>query len=81
MRKHIRCSLCGRGTDEVKRLVAGPGVYICDACVGLCNEVLASATPPGQPGCDPSAPARGSRRPRPVTWLRNIFHTAAPAAS
>lgn len=34
------CSFCGKNQDEVKKLVAGPGVYICDECVELCNEIL-----------------------------------------
>ncbi len=36
----LRCSFCGRTQDEVKKLIAGPGVYICDECVALCNEIL-----------------------------------------
>ncbi len=36
----IRCSFCGRGQDEVARLISGPGVYICSECVKLCNEIL-----------------------------------------
>ncbi|MBD3237237.1 MAG: ATP-dependent Clp protease ATP-binding subunit ClpX [Candidatus Eisenbacteria bacterium] len=36
----IRCSFCGRGQDEVSRLISGPGVYICSECVRLCNEIL-----------------------------------------
>lgn len=36
----IRCSFCGKGHDEVKRLVAGPGVYICDECIETCFEIL-----------------------------------------
>ena len=36
----IRCSFCGRGQDEVARLISGPGVYICSECVRLCNEIL-----------------------------------------
>jgi len=36
----IRCSFCGRGQDEVARLISGPGVYICSECVQLCNEIL-----------------------------------------
>ncbi len=35
-----RCSFCGQTRDEVKKLIAGPGVYICDECVGLCLDVL-----------------------------------------
>ncbi len=36
----ISCSFCGRGQDEVARLISGPGVYICSECVRLCNEIL-----------------------------------------
>ena len=36
----IRCSFCGKSHDEVKRLVAGPGVYICDECIETCFEIL-----------------------------------------
>lgn len=35
-----KCSFCGKGQNEVKRLIAGPMVYICDECVGLCNEII-----------------------------------------
>jgi len=34
------CSFCGKTQDEVRKLVAGPGVYICDECVDLCNDIL-----------------------------------------
>ncbi|MCI5836921.1 MAG: ATP-dependent Clp protease ATP-binding subunit ClpX [Veillonellaceae bacterium] len=34
------CSFCGRSNDEVKKLVAGPGVYICDECIGVCEHIL-----------------------------------------
>ena len=36
----LRCSFCGKGQDEVKKLIAGPMVYICNECVGLCNEII-----------------------------------------
>lgn len=36
----LRCSFCGKTQQEVKKLIAGPGVYICDECVELCNEIL-----------------------------------------
>jgi ATP-dependent Clp protease ATP-binding subunit ClpX len=39
--KGLCCSFCGKGQLEVRRLVAGPGVYICDECIGLCNEIMA----------------------------------------
>ena len=34
------CSFCGKNEKEVKRLIAGPGVFICDECVGLCDALL-----------------------------------------
>jgi len=37
----FQCSFCGRAQEEVKKLIAGPSVYICDECVGLCNEIIA----------------------------------------
>ena len=48
----MRCSFCGKHHSEVAKLVAGPGVYICDGCVDLCSAVLAEATheePPSLP--------------------------------
>lgn len=39
--KKIRCSFCGKTEDQVRRLIAGPGdIYICDRCVGLCDDIL-----------------------------------------
>lgn len=36
----LRCSFCGKPEGQVTRLIAGPGVYICDECVDLCQEIL-----------------------------------------
>src|SRR5262245_32112987 len=36
-----RCSFCDKSRIEVRKLISGPGVYICDECVGLCNAILA----------------------------------------
>lgn len=36
----LKCSFCGKVQDQVKKLVAGPGVYICDECIELCNEII-----------------------------------------
>ena len=41
-RRLWRCSFCGKGKDRIRRLVAGPGVFICDQCVQLCSDVLRS---------------------------------------
>ncbi len=37
----LRCSFCGKNRDKVKKLIAGPSVYICDECVELCNDIIA----------------------------------------
>ncbi|ANZ95927.1 MULTISPECIES: ATP-dependent Clp protease ATP-binding subunit ClpX [Brochothrix] len=39
-KNQLKCSFCGKPQDEVKKLIAGPGVYICDECVDLCNEII-----------------------------------------
>ena len=36
----LKCSFCGKTQDQVKKLIAGPDVFICDECVELCNEIL-----------------------------------------
>ena len=38
--KILYCSFCGKSQNEVKKLIAGPSVYVCDECVGLCNDIL-----------------------------------------
>jgi len=45
-----KCSFCGKGHDEVKKLIAGPSVYICNECVTLCNEIIADAYHAGVEG-------------------------------
>lgn len=53
---HLKCSFCGKSQEQVRKLIAGPGVYICDECVDLCNEILdeelfeagATVSPPSQ---------------------------------
>ncbi len=37
---HLKCSFCAKSQDQVRKLIAGPGVYICDECIDLCNEIL-----------------------------------------
>ena len=37
---HLKCSFCGKSQDQVRKLIAGPGVYICDECIDLCNEII-----------------------------------------
>ncbi|KGF72250.1 ATP-dependent protease [Neosynechococcus sphagnicola sy1] len=65
---HLKCSFCGKSQEQVRKLIAGPGVYICDECVDLCNEILdeeffdgsGSATPQPSPRPEPTE----RRKPR-----------------
>ncbi|HMX56652.1 MAG TPA: ATP-dependent Clp protease ATP-binding subunit ClpX [Leptospiraceae bacterium] len=61
-REKLHCSFCGKEQDSVKRLVAGPGVYICDECIELCNEIIAEETDTERP----VGTATGAELPRPV---------------
>ncbi|MCK5323097.1 MAG: ATP-dependent Clp protease ATP-binding subunit ClpX, partial [Desulfobulbaceae bacterium] len=36
----VNCSFCGKSQEDVKKLIAGPTVYICDECIELCNEIV-----------------------------------------
>jgi ATP-dependent Clp protease ATP-binding subunit ClpA len=50
-RSVLSCSFCGEPQDRVNKLIAGPGVYICDSCIALCQEILDEQIPP--PPSDP----------------------------
>ena len=39
-KKSLRCSFCGRSEEQVERMIQGPGVRICDACIRLCMSIL-----------------------------------------
>ncbi|MBI3392800.1 MAG: ATP-dependent Clp protease ATP-binding subunit ClpX [Nitrospirae bacterium] len=54
----LRCSFCGKSQDEVKKLIAGPTVYICNECIDLCNDILAEDN-------TAAAPKGGGSIPRP----------------
>jgi len=55
------CSFCCKSQHDVKKLIAGPGVFICDECVTLCNTIVAETPDP-----DPSAP------PAKIDWPTNV---------
>jgi len=59
----IRCSFCGRGQEEVARLVSGPSVYICSECVKLCNDILEGET-------EHEYPSTREKLPKPVEIKR-----------
>ncbi|MEY3016574.1 MAG: ATP-dependent Clp protease ATP-binding subunit ClpX, partial [Pseudomonadota bacterium] len=57
--KLLYCSFCGKSQHEVKKLIAGPSVFICDECIDLCNDIIRDeqvTTPGGQAGDDTTLP-------------------------
>jgi len=57
--KLLYCSFCGKSQHEVKKLIAGPSVFICDECIDLCNDIIRDeqvATPGGQAGDETALP-------------------------
>ncbi|MEM6502368.1 MAG: ATP-dependent protease ATP-binding subunit ClpX [Cyanobacteria bacterium P01_C01_bin.89] len=76
---HLKCSFCGKSQEQVRKLIAGPGVYICDECVDLCNEILdeelfgGDATGNSSPVSRPEAGDRSrsrSGKPAPIRVLK-----------
>ena len=65
---HLKCSFCGKSQEQVRKLIAGPGVYICDECVELCNEILdeelLEAPPSGASSRDSESSKRRSQSDR-----------------
>jgi ATP-dependent protease Clp ATPase subunit len=81
MSRNLRCSFCGRSEHRVDKLIAGPNVYICDACVDLAQNIIDS-TPD-----DPNATDRRDQAPRGLlasvrVWLgrgiRRLRYSALP---
>ena len=50
--KTLYCSFCGKSQHEVKKLIAGPSVFICDECIDLCNEIIRDEQPAGEAARD-----------------------------
>jgi hypothetical protein len=48
LRPVLYCSFCGKTNDQVRKLIAGPAVFICDECVGLCNKIIGGPDTPGE---------------------------------
>ena len=70
---HLKCSFCGKSQEQVRKLIAGPGVYICDECIDLCNEILDEELAEGQSPASRAnhdqprrPPARKPGRPAPT---------------
>jgi ATP-dependent Clp protease ATP-binding subunit ClpX len=58
---YLTCSFCGKGQDDVKKLIAGPAVYICDECIELCKDIIAE-----EAKLEDAASSDISRLPRPA---------------
>ncbi|MGI5963114.1 MAG: ATP-dependent Clp protease ATP-binding subunit ClpX [Lawsonibacter sp.] len=54
--KNIRCSFCGKHQDQVRRIIAGPGAYICNECVQLCMGILDDGYDPAEPEVEEAIP-------------------------
>ena len=66
---HLKCSFCGKSQEQVRKLIAGPGVYICDECVDLCNEILDEELLANQPRREQG---EREKRKRKATNLRHV---------
>ena len=66
-----RCNFCGKSKDQVRKLVAGPGVFICDQWIELCHQVIHTEGPP-TPGPS-SVRSQIKRGPNLTGWFRNLF--------
>jgi ATP-dependent Clp protease ATP-binding subunit ClpX len=63
---NLTCSFCGKSQREVKKLIAGPSVYICDECIDLCNDIIREEGTKGGPGAQTAAGGvNGSALPKP----------------
>ena len=68
--EQLLCSFCGKSQRQVKKLIAGPGVYICDECIDLCNEIIDEelAAPPELRAREPAEAEGDPRRSSTSTW-------------
>jgi ATP-dependent Clp protease ATP-binding subunit ClpX len=57
----FKCSFCGKSQKQVERLISGPGVYICEECIELCNEIIAEEIQAAQPASEEQAPLPAPR--------------------
>jgi ATP-dependent Clp protease ATP-binding subunit ClpX len=64
----FRCSFCGKSQDQVRKLIAGPEVYICDECIGLCNEIILEELE-----CDNTVEMKNVLKPREIVEILNQY--------
>nr|MCU0930556.1 ATP-dependent Clp protease ATP-binding subunit ClpX [Serpentinimonas sp.] len=67
--KTLYCSFCGKSQHEVKKLIAGPSVFICDECIDLCNDIIRDELP------QTTVTSDGEQRlPTPVDIKKHLDH-------
>jgi ATP-dependent Clp protease ATP-binding subunit ClpX len=66
--KTLYCTFCGKSQHEVKKLIAGPSVFICDECITLCNDIVRDELPPSTVG----KPAEGDALPTPFAIKQHL---------
>ena len=69
----ICCSFCGKPKDQARRMVAGPGVYICDSCIELCNAILEEGNAVRPVSARQSAPALVLPKPREIKAMLDEY--------
>lgn len=67
--KHLKCSFCGKSEEQVQRLVAGPGVYICDECIELCFDIIDE----NSDGLAPISQAENNLKPAEILEILNQY--------
>jgi ATP-dependent Clp protease ATP-binding subunit ClpX len=65
-KEKLSCSFCGKSQKEVKKLIAGPSVYICDECIGLCNDIISEELDQDE------SPTTSFQVPKPSEIKRNL---------
>jgi ATP-dependent Clp protease ATP-binding subunit ClpX len=65
---NLACSFCGKSQKEVKKLIAGPTVYICDECIELCNDIIAE-----EASRDSDAPSSSVPKPREINSILDQY--------
>ncbi len=66
----LKCSFCGKSQEQVRKLIAGPGVYICDECIELCNEIIEEEL---YKNVDENVRLRNIPKPKEISHLLNQY--------
>ncbi|MFO0142369.1 MAG: ATP-dependent Clp protease ATP-binding subunit ClpX, partial [Aphanizomenon sp.] len=75
---HLKCSFCGKSQEQVRKLIAGPGVYICDECVDLCNEILDEELLDTNAAAPPQSPQKSEPPEKRRTRSSNLSFNQIP---